>query len=349
MSSQINTNGIDVNYPTPGQNNSTQGFRDNFSQIRTNLNITANEITDLQNKVVLKAALQNTELNNNMANTVISNCATQGFRATTYNLGSALSETVLVNVNRADVQYGTVLGNTTLQFTGWSPVNTQSNVTLKLSVSDPANTIITLPSQCVSANNNFGVTILENYAKIGNSATVTLAANVEIVEYVFSTLDCGNTITVTPVNRPQKTTQVQTRLVPPTGFPGDKLGTVAADANYLYVCTDNFSGNIIEKEVFNTFSSGNLIELEDLNDLVPNAPIIFNGELDTPTTNLVANTVYYIKTVEFGSNITVSETRVAGTAGTALAVGDTLTPLTTATSTTIVGSDIWKRIELDSW
>ncbi len=32
--SQINTNGINTNYPVPGQNNSSQGFRDNFAQIK---------------------------------------------------------------------------------------------------------------------------------------------------------------------------------------------------------------------------------------------------------------------------------------------------------------------------
>ena len=48
--STINTNGINVNYPIPGQNNSTQGFRDNFSAIKTNINTAGQEITELQQK-----------------------------------------------------------------------------------------------------------------------------------------------------------------------------------------------------------------------------------------------------------------------------------------------------------
>ena len=86
--SQINTNGINVNYPIPGVNNNSQGFRDNFATIRTNLNTTNSEITDLQNNVVVKAALANTVVNNNMANTLISNALTRSFRASTYNLGN---------------------------------------------------------------------------------------------------------------------------------------------------------------------------------------------------------------------------------------------------------------------
>jgi spore germination protein YaaH len=89
--SQINTNGIDVNYPSPGKNNSTQGFRDNFTQIKNNLDIASQELSDLQSKVLLKAALNNSVLDNNMANAQISNVSTRGFRGTTYNLGNALS------------------------------------------------------------------------------------------------------------------------------------------------------------------------------------------------------------------------------------------------------------------
>jgi hypothetical protein len=198
--SQINTNGINVNYPVPGQNNSSQPFRDNFAAIRTNINTAATELTDLESKVVVKAALNNTTLNNDMANTLISNASTRGFRATTYNLGNALSGTILVDVNRADVQYGAVTGNVAFQFGGWAPTNTESNVVLRLTVSNTA-AIISLPSACVSSNNNYGVTILENYANISGTATITAPANVGIMEYTFSSLDCGNTITVSPVNR----------------------------------------------------------------------------------------------------------------------------------------------------
>ena len=39
---------IDITYPIAGQDNDTQGFRDNFSSIKNNLNIAKNEISDLQ-------------------------------------------------------------------------------------------------------------------------------------------------------------------------------------------------------------------------------------------------------------------------------------------------------------
>ncbi len=346
--SQINTNGINVNYPVPGQNNSSQGFRDNFGQIRTNLNTAGTEITDLQTKVVLKAALDNSVLNNDMANAQISNCSTRGFRGTTFNLGNALAGTVLVDVNKADVHYGTVTGNVTLQFGSWAPTNTESSVTLRLAVAN-ADAVISLPSQVVSSNNNFGTTLLENYTMIGNTATITAPANTEVIEFTFTSLDCGNTINVTPTNRPYQSTQIITRTPPPTGLPGDVAGTVSVDANYVYVCTGDFDSTLYSKVVGNTFNSGNIIQLNNTTNLVEDAPIIFTGNVDTANTNLVANSVYYIKTIAVGpsTNVTISATRVAGTAGTEFEVGTKANANIAATA--IVGTDIWKRIELDTW
>ena len=347
--SQINTNGINTNYPEPGTNNSSQGFRDNFSQIRTNLDTASNEITDLQNKVVVKTALDGTVLNNDMANTLISNASTSGFRATTYNLGNALSGTVLVDVNRADVQYGAVTGNLTLQFGGWAPTNTESNVVLRLAVAN-VDATISLPNAAVSANNNFGVTVLENYQDINGTATLTAPSNVSILEYTFSTLDCGNTVSVSPNNRPFQATQILSRTPPPTGLPGDVAGTVAVDANYLYVCTDTFDSTVYPKTVGNTFS-GNLVQMSTTNNLVVNAPLIFTGNVDTANTNLVANTVYYIKTiVDVDSplgNITISGTRTGGTAGSTFAVGAKAN--LTINANAYIGTDVWKRVALTAW
>jgi hypothetical protein len=41
-------NQIDVNYPIPGQDNNTQGFRSNFSNLKNALSGAAEEITNLQ-------------------------------------------------------------------------------------------------------------------------------------------------------------------------------------------------------------------------------------------------------------------------------------------------------------
>ena len=420
--STINTNGINVNYPVPGVNNNSQGFRDNFAAIRTNLNTAGTEITDLQNKVVVKSALDNSTVNNDMANTLISNALTRSFRASTYNLGNALSGVVSVNVSLGDVQYGTIAGNTTIQFTGWAPTGTQSNVQLQLAVSNNL-AVLSLPSQVTD-----GVVTLENYANVANTSTITVPYGVTQLDYRFSTLDCGNTITVEPFNNARIASQVKTRNVIPTGNQGDTVGEIAVSASvnqltitstnasdylntantvqlytdmpivftgvsmeanitvgttyyvrnvsantyftvstalgganvnlagnasptlpmyanpvsYLYVCTDDYNSTEYAKSATATNVSGN-ITLNNTTSLANNAPIVFTG---TTFGGITANTVYYIKAVGTGGNITISQSRTNG-------VADTVFTLSSdsgnCVATASVGSDIWKRIALTSW
>lgn len=52
MSSLINTTEIDTEFPVPGQDNDSQGFRDNFTNIKTNLDTAKTEIETLQDTTV---------------------------------------------------------------------------------------------------------------------------------------------------------------------------------------------------------------------------------------------------------------------------------------------------------
>ena len=57
MTSQINYSAIDATYPVAGQDNDSQGFRDNFTAIKTALQYAKSEITDVQtNGAVVNSA-----------------------------------------------------------------------------------------------------------------------------------------------------------------------------------------------------------------------------------------------------------------------------------------------------
>jgi len=252
--SNINTNAIDTTYPVPGINNSTQGFRDNFTSIKLNLNAAGTEISDIQSKAVVKSALTGTVLNNDMANTLISNAAVQGFRAKTYNMGSNLGSEVMVNVSKADVQYGTITQNTAITFGGWAPSGTQCNVQLILTVANSA-AYITFPTTTVSSGGNItlGMTpsarLLENYSSNGyvtNSTTYTnmvgIPNGVKELHYNFSTIDCGSTLEVEPINRPQRATQLTIRTPAAIGAIGDAPGLTCTDGSYIYICFGTYDG-----------------------------------------------------------------------------------------------------------
>jgi hypothetical protein len=290
--STINTNPINVNYPVPGVNNNSQGFRDNFASIVTNLNTAATELTDLQSKVVVKQALIGTVVNNDMANTLISNASTVGFRATTYNLGNALAGTVLVNASLADVHYGTVAANTTINFGSWPPTGTQSNIQVRLSVSNPT-AVITFSGN-VLASNNTGATTLENFVSNGGLVTVTAPYGVTEMDYIISTTDCGNTLYIEPINRPRQSTQIQQRIPTPTGYQGDVAGEVAVGPsfNQLTITTANTTPFLT--------TSGNTTQL--YTDL----PIVFTGT--SLAGNIVVGTTYYVRNVVSSNTFTVSST-----------------------------------------
>ena len=65
--SSINPNNIDGTYPIAGQDNDSQGFRDNFTNIKNNFTFAYDELTDLQSKAVLKSALSGGSISNDMA------------------------------------------------------------------------------------------------------------------------------------------------------------------------------------------------------------------------------------------------------------------------------------------
>lgn len=354
--STINTNGIDVNYPVPGQNNSTQGFRNNFTAIKQNLNTAGTEITDLQNKVVLKSALANSVLNNDMANTLIANASTLQFRATTYNLGNALVDNVTVDCSLGDLQYGNLQGDITLYFGSWAPTNTQSTVKLQLGrPNNQANYTITLPSEA-QLDQNSGWALLENAGSNGGLATITFPYDVTQLNLTLTSTDCGNTIFVEPTNRPFQTTQIQTRTPLPTGFLGDVAGTVSVDEDYLYVCTGTFDATTITANAVSTASSTNIITFDtnvQSSGVTANMPVIFdtmfvNGNSVTSFGNITAGDFYYVKTVS-GTQITISDTRTGGTAGSTFVLTSESGANTYMDATFYDGTDIWKRVSLTAW
>ena len=73
MTSQVNPNIINGAYPVAGQDNDSEGFRTNFTNIRNNFAYIKAEIEDIQNKAVLTSALQNSTLNNNFLGNAIVN------------------------------------------------------------------------------------------------------------------------------------------------------------------------------------------------------------------------------------------------------------------------------------
>jgi hypothetical protein len=119
MASTINPNNIDGAYPVAGQDNDSQGFRDNFTNTKTNFSYAAAEITDLQNKAVLKSALTGTTLDNDMGGSILSNAQLQDMSETRVALGT-ISGTATIDSSAGSYYTLTTSGSVSLSFTNFS-------------------------------------------------------------------------------------------------------------------------------------------------------------------------------------------------------------------------------------
>jgi hypothetical protein len=88
MTSLINPSNINGNFPIAGQDNDSQGFRDNFTNIKNNFTFAQSDINDLQSKVVLKQALIGGTLNNNFLGSQLQNAQLWNYSETVYDWGS---------------------------------------------------------------------------------------------------------------------------------------------------------------------------------------------------------------------------------------------------------------------
>ena len=195
MSSNINPNNIDTTYPIAGQDNDSQGFRDNFTNIKTNFQYSADEISDLQQNVILKAALSGTTLDNNMGGAPIYNATMNGARTTRISLGNASTQTIpgTIPIDYVAGAYHsfTLDQNSTFDFQNWPSAGNGSWVRVIVTVNSTSYTL-TLPAAVT-----YGVTGIQ-----GISSNVITFATTGTYAFEFTTNNGGTNITVQDLNRP---------------------------------------------------------------------------------------------------------------------------------------------------
>jgi len=196
MSSNINPNNIDGAYPVAGQDNNSQGFRDNFTNTKTNFQYAADEITDLQNKAVLKSALSGTTLNNDMNGSILSNATLQDIAQTRVSLGT-LSGSVTVNYASGSYQTVTTSGSISLAFSNFPPAGLAGTVIVRVTVASTAHTM-TLPSAVGNGSSAASVLGIQ-----GIASNVITFAETGTYEFQFDTDDNGSTIYVSELTRPR--------------------------------------------------------------------------------------------------------------------------------------------------
>ena len=189
MTSAINPNDIDGAYPVAGQDNDSQGFRDNFTNTKTNFQYAADEITDLQNNVVLKAALTGSTLDNNLNGQPLYNFEASQVSGMLNPLGTT-SGTVTLDWTNGSYQTLTTSGSVVLGFTNFPASGVSASIVLQITVSSTAHTL-TLPAAV-----SIGTANLQGYA-----ANVITFNKVGTYTFEFTTVNGGSTVTIIDLNR----------------------------------------------------------------------------------------------------------------------------------------------------
>ena len=195
MASNINPNNIDTTYPIAGQDNDSQGFRDNFTNIKSNFTEAESEIDDLQSKVVLKSALTGTTLDNDFDGAVVSSAKIQDFRETVVSLGTT-NGTLTLNHNAGHYYTVTLNGSSTVAFSNLPPSGSKGRIQLQVTISSTAHTL-TLPAAVTK-----GIVGIQ-----GISSNVVTFNTAGTYIFEFTTVDGGTSVHVEELTRPRNSFQ----------------------------------------------------------------------------------------------------------------------------------------------
>ena len=184
MASNIVPGNIDGTYPKAGQDNSSQGMRDNFNSIKNNFTEAKTEIDDLQtNKANLNAASDFAD--NEVTRAVFKDTAQKVFAHGTKN-----GEVTLDHTN-GHYQTVTLDGSITLSFSNLPASGNLGKIILDVTCTNVSHTI-TIPTSVLVADNVTGGD--------GSSNTITLP-DTKWFLYEFLTPDGGTTILMNQIGK----------------------------------------------------------------------------------------------------------------------------------------------------
>ena len=190
MTSAINPNDINGAYPVAGQDNDSQGFRDNFTNTATNFQYAADEITDLQSNVVLKAGLTGQPLNNDMNGSPLFNYEASQVAQTALLIGSTSGPSVTLNWDNGSYQTLTTNASISLGFTNFPAAGVAASIVLQITVSSTAHTLNIGTAVTIGTSNLQGYA--SNIITFNKTGTYT---------YEFSTVDGGANISIVDLTR----------------------------------------------------------------------------------------------------------------------------------------------------
>jgi hypothetical protein len=292
MPSNINPYNVDGTFPIAGQDNSSQGFRDNFTNIKNNLIYAETEISDLQAKALVIAPLNSQAFSNDMAGTKITRPQLSGWTQSLVDQGTVTSGTATLDYSIGNFQKITTNQPTIINFSNW-PTSIGSNalgyglIRLWVVVSDVAHTLALPATVTVNSNDIAGLNTTTN--------VITFDAPGNYI-FDFSSSDGGNTYIITDISRNRLTFRDNSFYYNPSVegsfFIGYNLGLTAAQA------IEQSNAKVSVSGVVNSVATGNL-SLGTVNSRRIDTGTTAGYSITAARGNLVGNTYSAVRSNDF--------------------------------------------------
>ena len=242
MTSSINPERINTEFPVAGIDNDSQGFRTNFTNTAANFEAARDEIEDLQNKAILKVPLNGeVGVDNDMVDTQLRAPQLVDSSETIKNHELQSGPVVL---RHTDAHYHIIetTDPISLSFLDWPPEQMSGRMRVEVNVTDSSH-YIDLPEEVsVGIEGIAGYDPAAHSIKFGIAGLPSYVPGIHIFE--FTTWDHGTTVAINDILRNKNNLAIGT-VLKSTGQEGDKRGTFMADGGYLYVCIQDYDPNNI--------------------------------------------------------------------------------------------------------
>lgn len=310
--SNINPSSIDIAYPVAGQDNDSQGFRDNFTNISNNFERARAEISELQSKAVLKTKLDSqTALDNDFANSFIESARIRDIRETRLALVMD-TDTLTVDHSLSHYQTVTTTRDFSIEFTNFPAAGSLGRVRLEVTV-DNVGHVMTLPNTVT-----IGTTGISGLLPAtGGTSEVTFSETGTYI-FEFCTEDGGTTFSINDLTRarsyiPSDKLQLRPTTFDPDGEEGDQVGMISVDSDAVYICVTDFDGSstgkwrtattLVKNTVTNqVIDSSSLVSVTNLS-FVSKPNTIYQFDAMIPFTHSASSVSTHTFSVEFANGV----------------------------------------------
>lgn len=293
MSDIVSTT-INENFPVAGQDNPSQGFRDNFQAIKTALTVAKSEITALQNDAFIA------NQDNDLTDTVLGNATVRNFKSSVYKIDNTNGSFAIYDYALSDNQEFTV----TESIAVFQIINVPDLEDIEQSFK--VSFVISDIEQYVSLNGIVISNLTDDIAYLDESESLKFAQT-GTYEFEFTTTDGGTSYLIKDLTRNKKRSEGQLELWANSTVLGKfyhEFDSNVGDFISVLQADKIIANNYVNIQNNDQAISGDLIVDGNIQSNWILANVAFVGQLATPTQSNITS-IGTLTSLEVSGNATL--------------------------------------------